>query len=77
MSNVVKLSDYVYKWKTIFEHDGELKSLFVSQNMGTGELTLDIQDAVDGRTTSISLSTVDAACLRAALNAAQEKIGAK
>jgi len=75
MGNVVKMSNYIYKWKTIFEHDGECKTLFVSQNMGTGELTFDIQDSVDGRTTSISLSTVDSACLREALSSAHQKIG--
>lgn len=74
-SNVVKMSDWVYKWKTVFEHDGESKAMFISQNMGTGELSFDIQDSVDGRTTSISLSTVDSACLREALNSAHEKIG--
>jgi len=75
MSNVVKMSNYIYKWKTIFEHDGECKSMFLSQNMGTGELSFDIQDAVDGRTVSVTLSTVDAACLIEALVSARVKIG--
>lgn len=40
MSNVVKMSDYTDKWKTVFSSEDETSSLYVYEHEDTGELEI-------------------------------------
>jgi len=73
-NNLIRLCDYIYKWKQIFAVDSTSSTIQFHINEGTGELEI-CQMNDEGEAIRTCLSTVDSVCLSEALKQAHLKVG--
>lgn len=74
MGKVIRLSDYMYRWKEIYSGDFKDSTLQIYMNDGTGEIEI-VQSDDSGKVIRTSLTTVDAVCFSTAIQNGHSKIG--
>lgn len=76
MGKLIKLGDYMYKWKQIASFDGSNSTLQIYMNTSSGEIEI-VQMNDEGEAIRTCLSTVDSVSLSKLISTAHDKLGAR